>query len=757
MSSKWLAAILWLSTFSLPLLAQSTNPVTGYCDLGGSKAQVSGLGSTNYQQGDIPGCTISVYLHGTQTLATLYADDNNTPLSNPFTAVVSPSPNAGFYIFWAEVNHGYDVVASGGTPPNTYPAPQTIKEVFLGGSGGGGGTPCGILYDIQLNDPLGTFGCDSGIFYENPTTHTANLGTPSVGGTVVVQGPTDGTVTAAGANAQSVLGAGYLVLKTAAAPVTSPGAIGVGFLSPSGGTPDAYTVPPTAPASVGQVWGAVSVSGDITQAGWINNPNGQVSCENWVTAWSCNANAPLTTNDVTPTPYLQNPDNFFMSGLPPAAPISSIRSDTWCSIPTSVTSVDVSCPLSGVVPGDTLVIDTVVECGLGCFITGSPVISDTTSNGSPDTITNIVSCDWGCANSPVATGSWGHTKGGQVTVRYQTTLGGPSGPGGFVHVTELIGTDGLDAHASTGSLTIVPAWQAVTTTNAHDTILGDAMFLDGTCPPTSVSGGWGIYSRQSTGATLAAINEATTGTYTPNVVCNTSSTTVGHIFTWAFTEDISGTQDILTPRLARLIDICADGEFPCPAAMSDGQSIKWNDTAKIFVPYTPSTATGTVTTTGSPSSPELSCFSGSTSITNCNLSGAVATSNTSATTLDTSYRTRSCEVVWGGTGSANALQAGDDTVANNSCFNKIGVTETIIAVYCKSDASSAAPTVTPTFGTDGTGTGICSGALTCGINNAYSSSCTVSNPSLVNGNGIDPAMGSPNGTNVHMLVVYTLP
>lgn len=45
------------------------------------------------------------------------------------------------------------------------------------------------------------------------------------------------------------------------------------------------------------------------------------------------------------------------------------------------------------------------------------------------------------------------------------------------------------------------------------------------------------------------------------------------------------------------------------------------------------TGAGTVTTTGSPSSGELSCFSGSTSIVNCNLSGDVATSNTGVVTV----------------------------------------------------------------------------------------------------------------------------
>jgi hypothetical protein len=143
MSKVWW--ILLLMIFALPLLAQSpaTMPVTGYCTLGGSHAAVSGLNSTNYLQGIIPGCTVTAYLHGTTNLATIYADDNNTPLSNPFTAVMPNSPNSGAWIFWAATGEGYDVVGSGGVAPITYPAPITLTEVFLGGGGGGGGGSCG--------------------------------------------------------------------------------------------------------------------------------------------------------------------------------------------------------------------------------------------------------------------------------------------------------------------------------------------------------------------------------------------------------------------------------------------------------------------------------------------------------------------------------------------------------------------------------------------------------------------------------------
>lgn len=141
------------------------------------------------------------------------------------------------------------------------------------------------------------------------------------------------------------------------------------------------------------------------------------------------------------------------------------------------------------------------------------------------------------------------------------------------------------------------------------------------------------------------------------------------------------------------------------------------------------------------------------------LTGDITTSaGNVATSLAAPFKKRSCEFAWSGSGTAFALTAGDDAAANNSCFNKIGVTETIVAVYCKSDAASNTTTINPTFGATGTGTTILSGALTCGSSEAYSSSGTVSNGALTDGSGIRPVMGGTlTGTNIHVLVVYTVP
>lgn len=120
--------------------------------------------------------------------------------------------------------------------------------------------------------------------------------------------------------------------------------------------------------------------------------------------------------------------------------------------------------------------------------------------------------------------------------------------------------------------------------------------------------------------------------------------------------------------------------------------------------------------------------------------------------------TRECEVVWGGSGSAFALQSGDDAIADQSCLNDLGSTEAITSVKCRSDAGSNTTTVTPTLGSAGSGTAICSAALTCGSSGVYSSSCTVSNPYLVSGYNINPVMGGTlTGTSIHMVVTYTVP
>lgn len=134
----WIARLLFFLLIPACGAAQ-TAALSGYCTLGSSQALVQGLPSSNYQLGVIPSCTVTVYLTGTTTPATIYANGSGGALGNPFTA-----PSSGQWAFFAATNVGYDVVLSGGSPPNTYPAPVTFTDVLIGGGGGGncGYPPC---------------------------------------------------------------------------------------------------------------------------------------------------------------------------------------------------------------------------------------------------------------------------------------------------------------------------------------------------------------------------------------------------------------------------------------------------------------------------------------------------------------------------------------------------------------------------------------------------------------------------------------
>lgn len=114
----------------------------------GVQAQLSGLLSINFMMGVIPQCTVTIYITGTTTLATYYTSIGGSPLSGPFTA----SPQGQFLVYVSNAQ-GYDVVFSGGIPPNTYAQPVTVVGVGPPGTGGGGGggTPGTPLTSVQVN------------------------------------------------------------------------------------------------------------------------------------------------------------------------------------------------------------------------------------------------------------------------------------------------------------------------------------------------------------------------------------------------------------------------------------------------------------------------------------------------------------------------------------------------------------------------------------------------------------------------------
>ena len=128
-----------------------TAAILGYCSLGGTQATTQGIKSTNYQLGIVPKCKVAVYLTGTTTLATIYADGNNTVLQNPFTATVT-----GSWLFFAAINQGYDVTLSGGTSPNAYTSPVTLNQLFPAQqviNGSSGNIASGAPYQIGAYSP----------------------------------------------------------------------------------------------------------------------------------------------------------------------------------------------------------------------------------------------------------------------------------------------------------------------------------------------------------------------------------------------------------------------------------------------------------------------------------------------------------------------------------------------------------------------------------------------------------------------------
>ena len=83
-----------LGVCAVPASAQN-NRAFGYCELGGQQAVVSGLQVSPDIQASYPGCSVTVYLTGTLTLATIYSDKYNTPKGNPFTA----DTTTGYWFF----------------------------------------------------------------------------------------------------------------------------------------------------------------------------------------------------------------------------------------------------------------------------------------------------------------------------------------------------------------------------------------------------------------------------------------------------------------------------------------------------------------------------------------------------------------------------------------------------------------------------------------------------------------------------------
>jgi hypothetical protein len=97
----------------------------GFASRGNGDVQTDTPGALIDAMAAFPGCTVTVYNHGTSNLATIYSDESLTPKANPFTSATD-----AFWFFYG-VSSVYDVRFSG----TGISAPYTLTDI--GSSQGG--------------------------------------------------------------------------------------------------------------------------------------------------------------------------------------------------------------------------------------------------------------------------------------------------------------------------------------------------------------------------------------------------------------------------------------------------------------------------------------------------------------------------------------------------------------------------------------------------------------------------------------------
>ena len=119
-----ICAVLFVALFCMwPSPVKANSAARGWCEYGNQTVSTGGLTSTTKVQKTFASCTVTVYLAGTSTPATIYSDNagSPTPLGNPFTA-----QSNGSWTFFAAQGL-YDVVLSGAS----LPVPLTLSGVGL--------------------------------------------------------------------------------------------------------------------------------------------------------------------------------------------------------------------------------------------------------------------------------------------------------------------------------------------------------------------------------------------------------------------------------------------------------------------------------------------------------------------------------------------------------------------------------------------------------------------------------------------------
>ena len=458
---------------------------------------------------------------------------------------------------------------------------NVLTQVVYLSAGGATVTVCGTSNDVQINaTPPGTLGCDSGVFAENPTTHTL-----TVGGS-----------TAGGINTNEL----DLIAGTAR---TFPGAGYVGLAAPTGA--NLRLVFPGAPGSDDEVLTQVSHSGTTSTLGW-RSAGGQVSLEYLWPLDYTNAPSPTTSSDLIRTFFAQQGSENFMTPPLFSNPLSALVQSNACG--QNVVG-DITCALPNpVIPGDAIyVVGDVIE-GLGTF--ADLTFADVVTNplGSFSNTYTLINVNRG--PGPIASDAWAYPAVGGYTTVTMTVSNPGTGDNASTNlmIVELRGVNAIDVNASssvTWSTGGTPTnLQAVTTTNAHDLIISSAQILTNPAMALTAGSGFGILDQIATQAgtitgydqlAVEASGKLTTGTYTPTITGSLTPGVDGASLTTAF--KWVGDLNTGTPyfRYPRLDDQVTQGWFPDPT----GQSGKCLSTSGTLVNGSlnwVACGTGTVTT-----------------------------------------------------------------------------------------------------------------------------------------------------------------
>jgi hypothetical protein len=165
----WRSAKLWIALIALSVCAHGMERARGWCQIGAKSVTTSGLSSSNVFQQSYPSQTVTVYLTGTLTLATLFSNNTGTSKPNPFTA----GSDASFFFYAA--NGRYDVTC---TPQNI-----TFSDILLLDLGSSTGiTSINSQTGPSITLQAGNTGTDFNI--SNPSSNTIQVNCPTASASV---------------------------------------------------------------------------------------------------------------------------------------------------------------------------------------------------------------------------------------------------------------------------------------------------------------------------------------------------------------------------------------------------------------------------------------------------------------------------------------------------------------------------------------------------------------------------------------------